>query len=290
MSGVIVEVSSRRFAVPYECPCCGAVPDAEIWVPAPRGPTGGQSARGLEFPYCKACLEHVHRWETAGLASAGIMVAAIAAALVVALLTTWLFGLLVVVAVAPLAWLLAQARRKKARAGCGPSCAGPGKAVAYLGWSGNASAFSFESLTYTARFAEQNPNLVNMSVQLRRLLEGHKIARTAIPTPVVALDSVPTPMSARDWIARIEGTRLKVARRHWLQRALDVFHDEADRAEIIRAACKLELAPILAKLERIAVPATRRDYLREVMDDISADNMPQALQDAELRELEALRK
>jgi len=290
MSGVIVEVSARRFAVPYECPCCGANPDAELWVPAPRGPTGGRSARGLVFPYCKACLAHVERWDTAGLLSAGIMVAAIAAALVVALLTTWLFGLLVVAGAAPVAYLLAQSRRAAAKAACGPSCAGPARAVAYLGWSGNASAFSFASLTYTARFAEQNANLVNVSGQLRRLVEGHKIARTAAPTPAAAAEAVPAPMSVREWVARIESARLRTARRHWLQRALDVFHEQAERDELVRAACKLELAPVHAKLEKLATPAQKRDYLREVMEEVQADNIPQVLQDAELRELEALRK
>ena len=289
MSGVIVEVAARRFAVPYECPCCGAVPDAELWVPAPRGPTGGQSARGLRFPYCKACLQHVESSETAGLLSAGLMVAAIAAALVVALLTRWYIGALIVVVVAPLAWLLAQRRRTAARASCGPACAGPGKAVAYLGWSGNASAFSFESLTYTARFAEQNANLVNVSTQLRRLLEGHKIARAAMPTPAAAAEAVPPPMSVRDWVARIEGTRLATARRYWLQRALDVFHEEAERAELVRAVCKLELAPVLAKLDRLATTGAKRDYLHEVTEEIRTDNIPEPLQIAELRELEVLR-
>ena len=45
-----------------------------------------------------------------------------------------------------------------------------------------------------------------------------------------------------------------------------------------------------AKLEKLATPAQRRDYLREVIEEVQADNIPQVLQDAELRELEALRK
>ena len=31
-----VEIASRRFALPFQCPCCGAAPDTELTVPVTR--------------------------------------------------------------------------------------------------------------------------------------------------------------------------------------------------------------------------------------------------------------
>jgi hypothetical protein len=34
MPAVVVELAAKKFALPYECPCCGAVPDGELRIPA----------------------------------------------------------------------------------------------------------------------------------------------------------------------------------------------------------------------------------------------------------------
>jgi hypothetical protein len=55
-TAVIVEVNARRFGVPYECPCCGAVPDAEVVVPLTPTrdrPASPETAHALGFPYCR---------------------------------------------------------------------------------------------------------------------------------------------------------------------------------------------------------------------------------------------
>ncbi len=290
MSVTIVEVSSRTFAVPFECPCCGADPDTELALPVTR--TAGRevvrdTARALAFPYCKRCVEHVHVWESAGLRSAGLMVAGLVAAVVLTLATRFVIGAIAFAAAALLAWSLGAARRQAARAGMGPSCASPDRALAYLGWSGRASAFSFESPTYAARFAEQNEKrLVDASAGLRKLLEGHRIARLAVPTPAAPHLVVPPPAGLDEWIARIERSRSTVERRNTLQRALDAAPGDAVRAQLLGAACRIELAPILARIDGLG-PGARKHQLQRAIDEVRADNIPGELGEAEVRELEA---
>ncbi len=291
MSVTIVEVSTRTFAVPFECPCCGAEPDTELAVPVIR--TAGRevardTARALAFPYCKRCADHVHVWESAGLRSAGVMVAGLVAAVVLSLATRFVIGAIAFAAAALFAWSLGSARRAAARAGLGPSCASPDRALAYLGWSGSASTFSFESPTYAARFAEQNEKrLVHVNEQLRKLLEGHRIARLAVPTPAAAHLVVPPPAGIDEWIARIERSRSTVERRNTLRRALDAAPGDAERAQLLDAASRIELAPILGKIDGLASPGARKHQLQRAIDEVRADNIPEELQEAEVRQLEA---
>jgi hypothetical protein len=291
VSGAIVEVSSRRFEVPFECPCCGADPDAELAIPltrtAGREPTR-EAARALVFPYCKRCVGHVELWESAGLRSAGLVVAGLLVAVVVVLASGLVIGAIAFAAVAVLAWTLGEARRVAARAGMGPSCASPARALAYLGWSGRASVLSFESPTYAARFAEQNEKrLVDVTDQLRKLIEGHRIARLAVPTPAAPHLVVPPPARVDDWLARIEASRSTVERRNALRRALDVTHDGADRARLLEAASRLELAPLLGAIDALASIAAKKHRLQRALDDLRSDNIPEELQEAEVRQLEA---
>ena len=69
MSGVVIEVSARKFSIPFECPCCGAAADADLWVAATRTGKGAarETTRGLDFPYCARCIAHVAAWESAGV-------------------------------------------------------------------------------------------------------------------------------------------------------------------------------------------------------------------------------
>ncbi len=284
---MIVEVSSRRFAIPLECPCCGAATESETRIGVTR--TAGKRVddeRGLDFPYCARCLAHVAAWETAGVGSAGVMLVGIVAAVALAILTRVWIGLAAFALVIPIAALLRQSRRSAAKASCGPSCASPGKALAYLGWSGNERTFSFESPTYAARFGEQNQkHLVNVSPQLTKILEGLRIARLTVPTPAAANLVVPPPASLAAWIARIESQPGPVARRSALQRGLDAMADPAARRELVAAACRLELAPVLAKVDA-ANPGVRKQLLLQAIAEISGDNILEELQTAELRELE----
>ena len=286
---MIVEVSSRRFAIPLECPCCGATTESETTIPVTRTP-GKRVAdeRGLDFPYCARCLAHATAWETAGVGSAGVMLIGIVAAIALAVLVRVWIGLAAFALVIPLAALLRQSRRSAARSACGPSCASPGKALAYFGWSGNERTFSFESPTYAARFGEQNQrHLVNVSPQLTKIMDGLRIARLTVPTPAAANLVVPPPASLSEWIARIESQVGPVARRSALQRGLDATSDPASRQKLIAAACQIELAPILAQADATINPAARKQLLLQAIAEISGDNILEELQTAELRELEA---
>jgi hypothetical protein len=289
---MIVEVSSRTFEVPFECPCCGAEPDAELAIPVTRAAgreVARDTARALDFPYCKRCIEHVQIWESAGLRSAGVMVAGVVAAVVLSLATRVVIGAIAFAAAALFAWSLGSARRTMARAGMGPSCASPDRALAYLGWSGRASALSFASPTYTARFAEQNgKQLIHVDEKLRKLLEGHRIARLAVPTPAAAQLVVPPPADAAEWIARLERSRSTVERRNTLRRALDAAPGGAEeRARLLEAASRIELAPILVKVDGLPSAAAKKHALQRAIDEIRADNILEELGEAEVRQLEA---
>lgn len=287
---MIVEVSARKFVVPYECPCCGAVPDTELTVAITRvaeRPVAADSARAIDFPYCKQCLSHVAAHETAGVASAAVLVVGMIAATIVAITVKLIVGLLVFVAAIPVAVAFANQRRKRAKASCGPSCAGSARAVTYYGWSGAVSAFSFESLVYAARFAEQNqPALSNVSAQLRQLLEGHRVARLQVPTPAAAM-VVPPPATARDWIARIERSAGRLERRNTLKRALDAITDPGERRDVIATASRIELAPIVEKVRALGTAAAKRQELQRAIADVRADNLPDELQTAEIDQLES---
>src|SRR5690349_3630999 len=95
-SPTTVEVASRRFAVPLDCPCCGATPDTELAVPlarAARDRATGDSARSMDFPYCRHCVDHVDRWESAGVMSAGLIVLGVAAGVAVVAVATVPLGI-----------------------------------------------------------------------------------------------------------------------------------------------------------------------------------------------------
>lgn len=281
MPAIVVELAARKFALPYECPCCGAPPDTEVSV---RAKATGQA---LEFPYCLRCVAHVRKWEASGIASSGVMVLAILAALVLAVKTTILIGIAAFVVASSLAWWLRTARRAAARALCGASCAAPGLALAYLGWTGTTSMFSFASPTFAARFAEANPTLLaNETAQLRKLLDGYKQARLAVPTPAVAAGVAPPPLTPGEWQARIESAKGVVARRIALVRALEMIEEPQARRELIQTAAGIELAPVLDKLHRVSSPSAKRALLAAAIEEVAADNIPDELQKAMLEKLE----
>ncbi len=291
MSGVLVEVSARTFAIPFECPCCGAAPDAEITVAPPRSGASraaDDAVRGLEFPYCRLCVGHATAWSEASTATSGVALLGIAAGIVVAVTSRVAVGLAVIGCAIPVAMVIGTSRRARAKASCGPACASPGHAVAYLGWSGTARAFSFESPTYTARFAEQNAaHLTNVSARLRALLEGHRVARLVVPTPAAPVTVVSPPPTLAQWIAKLEAAPGRVARRNLLQRALDSAHEPDERRQLVAAACRLELAPVLDEIDDRTSHAARRQQLEAAIAHARADNLADELRDAVLYELEA---
>ncbi len=282
MGAVIVELASRKFALPSECPCCGATPDTELPV------TSAATRHSQFFPYCQRCVTHARIWEGSGIGSAAVMLFAIIGAVGAALSGAYLFAVGVFVLGAVVAWILRQSRRSTAKAGCGESCATPGLAVTYFGWTGATSSFSFASPTFAARFAEANSDVVaNQTPQLRKLLDGYKKARLAVPTPAVAAGVAPPPLNARDWIARIESTKGVVARRIALQRALEMIEETHSRRELIQTVAGIELAPLLDKLQRLSSPAAKRTLLDTSIKHVREDNIPDELQAAVLEKLEA---
>jgi hypothetical protein len=289
-AGINVEVSARRFAVPYECPCCGAVPDTELVIPLTPSkdrPASPETAHALGFPYCKTCIAHVARWDSVKNVETGIKVLGVLAGIGLGIGVHWAAGIGAFVAAVVLSIVVGRASRAKAKAECRESCAGPGLAVHYLGWSGNSSAFVFESAVYAARFAEQNTSkLANVDPVLRKVIEGHKLARLQVPTPAAAVRAVPAAATVSEWIDRIQTAGGRVARLDWLVRSLDAFSGDADRRAIIDATAKLELAGLADKLDQMSGEARAR-HVQKAIIDTRADNIPEELRDEVVRQLEA---
>jgi hypothetical protein len=286
---VLVTIGGRRFTIPAECPCCGATPDTELAIPLTRVPgraVAADSAHELIFPYCRHCTGHTAAWEHAGVVPAGVMLGGIIAAIGLGLAVHPLAGAAAFGVALPAAWFLRQSQRATAKQRQRPSCAGPGRALAYLGWSGSESAFELESHAYAARFAEHNQAVLSSpSPQLTRLLDANRVARLAVPTPAQAVLTVPPPATAAEWVTRIEAAPGAVARRTTLTRALDALHEAADREAVIGAAAGLELAPLIDELGGLG-PSAARAVLVRAIAGVSADNIPEELQRAVLRELD----
>jgi hypothetical protein len=288
-SGVIVELSARSFAIPFECPCCGAPPDGELTI-APRAGAsrGTDEMAGVEFPFCQRCIAHATAWSDASTTASGIAVLGIATGVAVALAGRIAIGIAVAGAAIPLAMTVGALRRARARASCGPACASPGTAVAYVGGAGGARVFSFASPTYTARFAEHNAGVLsNASPKLRALIDGHRVARLMVPTPAAPATTVGRPPTIDDWLARLEAQTGRVARRNTLSRALEVVHEPDDRRRVVATACRLELARVLDRIDERSSAAARRQQLGAAIAQVRADNLDDELRGAMLQELES---
>jgi len=273
MRGVVVEISAQRFGIPFECPCCGVPPTTEVRV----------GHRGVLFPYCKRCVAHAQAQDSSGVASALVMVLTIVVAIGLAFAVS-IFAALPVFAVgATIAWAVRVAKRAKAGAMRGESCASTGIAVTTQG----PRSFTFESPTFAARFAVENKAvLANPSMQLQKLLDGYHRARLAVPTPAVATGTAPPPMDAKGWLARVESTEGVFARRVQLGRALEMIEDPPARRELIQTVARLELATVLDKVTRASSSAGKRELLEAALAHVRDDNLSEELQGAMVKELE----
>jgi hypothetical protein len=208
------------------------------------------------------------------------------AAIVLGLVVHWAAGLAAFAVAVAVSVVVGRSSRTKAKSACGEACASPAIAVHYLGWSGNSSTLSFESHVYAARFAEQNTTrLVNASPILRKVIEGHKLARLAVPTPAAAIRAVPAAATVAEWIDRLHAAAGRVARLDGLARSLDAFTEPAERGSLIEAATKLELAAVVDKLDQLSAEAKTR-HLQKAIVDTRADNIPEELRDEVVRQLE----
>ncbi|CAN5812688.1 hypothetical protein BH11MYX2_BH11MYX2_30980 [soil metagenome] len=286
MPGVLVEVSSRIFSVPQECPCCGAAPNTEIRVRRTGSRASSNSATSFDVVYCAKCLAHVAAFEGAGLWSAGLLATGLLAAIVLAIFVS-LAGLLALPIAVLLAFVFTTRRRHAARKSCGPSCATTGKALAYLGWNGTTTALELASPTYAARFAEANTELlVAPTPRLRQLVEGLRIARLAVPTPATAVHVVPEPPTASEWVAQLENASGPAMRRQILVRALAATTKGNARAELISGAVRIDLASTHKALAGAGREAQAK-LLGAAIARVTADNLPAPVKEAALESLEA---
>ena len=182
--GPFVELCARTFEVPFECPCCGAVPETELPVVLrkSRRMVASDSADQLAFPYCKRCAEHVRDWDAGSMSLAIITLTGLSGAIIASIASGLEDGLLVLGVALGLVFMLVAHVHDRARRRCGPGCASARQAVRYYGWSGSTSCFVFSSVRYTRRFALQNRrHLVSVSQELRELLESAESESLKLP-------------------------------------------------------------------------------------------------------------
>jgi hypothetical protein len=55
---------------------------------------------------------------------------------------------------------------------------------------------------------------------------------------------------------------------------------------MLDVAMRLEIAPVVARLAELASPTGKKRHLQDAIEQLRADNIPDELQDAALRELE----
>lgn len=298
---VVVEVSARKFIVPHECACCAASPEVHREASYTRR-TGKrvirETTRSLNFPYCARCDAHVEKWNAASVLLGVLLFASIVVAIIIGIGTGAGAGFGVFVGLVVLSFVAFSRAQSSARALCGPTCVTPAAAVEHLGWSGSVSSFRLESDVYAVKFAEANhKNLINVSMQLHRLLEQRLAAASVTALPMPDHKVLPTPRQApqpasgsRDsvleWIARIESFKGAEARRNALQRALSEVIEPQGRRELVLAASRIEVAAVLDKVDGLASAAAKKRHLLKAIADIRADNIPDELQTEELRQLE----
>jgi hypothetical protein len=290
--GTSVEVCSREFVYPDECPCCGAAADGELAIRLRRSErtVGSDTARQVLFPYCRQCTEHVELWETGSMISGLLVLGGLLSGAANVILGNLALGAILFAGTMVLATFVTSMFRSRAGAGCRPSCATANKAVTYNGWSGSTSAFRFASPTFAARFAEHNEHqLVNVDTTLRALLERHERVRRQVPTPAAPYRVMPAPLTPDGWLDLIAGQSSRVARRMALRRALEVDHDDAVRTLLVDLVCASELRTLQAELAGRS-PATRRRRVDETMAAVRADNLPRPLRNALVEALLDLRR
>ena len=251
------------------------------------------------FPYCGRCFEHATRWSSAATFANTVIGIGVVLAVIIGLASSGVAGIATFAAFLIGGVVVFVHQRSEARARCTPGCASPSPAVDHLGWSGSVSSFAFHSQTYAVKFANENSrNLINVSMELRRLLERRSTTaqvevevsasipmrvRTSLPS--AAPDRAPSGDAALDWISRIENYKGTEARRHALERALKDVTEPRARWELMSAACRIEVAAVLDKLDNLSTVAAKRRHLQKAIDEMRSSPIPEEIQARYRREL-----
>lgn len=157
---MVVAVSGRIFKNPDICACCGGHAETKMLVKACKE-KGTRVIRkeihSYEFPYCKACVEHV---EAASLAErTAIYIAGIAlfaAGYFYFFSTAPDFAVVVIISGAAGGVVSLVGLRARARSFCVPNCVSLDRAVGYVDWDGSVQKFEIASVSYHDFFIMDN--------------------------------------------------------------------------------------------------------------------------------------
>ena|SRR5689334_24639791 len=148
---MLVEVSGQRFVFPQECACCGRASNTTLQ--AAHSKTWGKrvihtKTWSWEFPYCSACVAHVHSYGYASAIGTLFVVVVLIVGALIGSGTGWneqtlgcgiMLGVILAIAAGIVGYVM-QARR--ARHMCSETCAYVGRAVTYLNWYGSVHSFN----------------------------------------------------------------------------------------------------------------------------------------------------
>ncbi len=280
-----VEISSRTFDYPAECPCCGSEPDDEITIPLSpsRRTLSIDSAHRQLFPYCTRCAAHVAAIGRARAITASLLLLGTTLATVIGFSDSPVAGLLVMTATVVLVLIVGTVLVARVKRRCLPACASIDRAVTFHGWNGSTSAFRFASLAYTVRFAEHNVAKLVDDPQLERLLAAHPRVREEVPTPASPLRAI-APRSRAAWSLHFASQPGVLSRRRALTSALAVTFDADERAALISIVAHAEIDALMADIDGLS-PAARQRRAQRAIDSVASDNLPDELREVILREL-----
>jgi hypothetical protein len=306
--------SAKLLKFPAVCTCCGGPQDRTFTAKATR--TTGKRVvhhrtHSWDMPWCSSCAEH------AAMARTATAVYAVLATLGVVIgLWIWaddhrLAGLGWGIALAALLgslpiWYVLYRRAERRRK---PACATLGSPVRFIGWDGTIQFFDCASRGYAVAFAAANSSkLINVSDELRQpiLATGEaeeqqiQVAAPAVLPPRVVTSPPatvpPIPAPPPDdpvvrWLEKIERLKGTASRRAALERALQEIASVDERQKLVLEVSRLEVRAALDKADTLKTPAGKRRTLREALDRIRADTVPDELQAHEIEILEeALRQ
>ena len=257
MRGVIVEVSSRKFGVPFECPCCGAAPETDMRV------TRGRTGRALTFRTASGASRTSRRGTSAGVASAGVAVLGIVARIALAVHVSVRFGAVVFLVCGRRSLVLRLAGKTAAEATRVVHRVRRRARARYLGWSGR-RARSRSSRRRSPRGSPSRTRLLANDQPAaaqapRRLSQGaarrpdacRRRRCRAAPADRARLDGAYREHRGQGRSPRRARTRARDDRR------------TPTTARAVQTVARLELAPLLDKLQRSSSPAAKKATARD---------------------------
>jgi hypothetical protein len=297
-----VDLHGKTFVFPQRCVCCGRTPSGAI--PAPDNRPGRWRGRAdWTFPACADCLRHVATWRSAEVFARRVTYAGVGLAILATAVGGW-WGLLVgcIAALGARIWAR-KWRQSGARGECHSDCACPWQPVWTLGGGAGIDSFLFAQNAYALDFMRANlTKLVNLSAEAMRLLQpdfermaleeaGHRrdleLRREAERERARLKAEIEHDNEAfSKWLGKVAAARGPTGRRSAVESAMRVIRQAHVREQFLVKASQIEVSAALSKAEGLKSTAAKLRALREALEAVRSDAVPDELQRDQIRELE----